>query len=844
MMELPLEITTFRGTKPQGQLKRTTLGKLLKVLSTPQHVASKLDAPAWSPTLYEGNYRTLANAKRAHLLVLDIDNKSAPHTTIEEALSVWPGQLIQCHTSYSHTPQHPKFRLVIPQSRATTREDHNRLWRWAVHRHAEYGQRCDLQCGPISQHWFFGTPTPEHFRAVTQEGVLLDVDAVLAEIAAEEEAIGEAVYTVPSTQRVASNADTPFGAYKLRQAVTALQLCPEGEGHERLRQWCRTIGGYVAGGELTESTALNALEAAISGWGGAEANHVRRIRDFFAYGLTAPISAPHHRVSTDRRKRADSVPVPDDAPWEDAVPLGIPLEAMPDLPIEMLPSVLKEWAHAESVATQTPIGMAALMALACCGLALQRQLLIEIRAGWTQPLNLYVVCVLKPGSRKSAVFADATDALSCWEREQAERLQDSIAQAGLRAKIAKSRAEKAAKAADNSNEETTAIDAALSLDAEARRLEAAVPVAPRLITSDCTPEAMAKLMAAQQSCIGVLSAEGTTVMSIALGRYDRRSKANADLLLAAHAGDSVTVDRANGGHVVLDKARATVALTVQPAVLLQLAEAPELAGLGFLARFMWLYPASTVGYREIRPPAVPLEVKQGYHGLLRDLLDRYVQPTAAEGEGAEKFTVMRMSQEADDLMAAFEWELEPQLRPDQELEPIADWASKLAGHAARLAGIIHAVEHRDAPAGTPVSASTVQRAITICRALIPHAYRVLTHEASPERPDAAAERLLEWCKRTAAKSFTRRQVQQGLRRGMPPEKLDQAITTLIETGWIRQRLPDNGSVASTYAVHPSLHAGAEWTATDLQELSDDEVLTMMNNVEARYVQGTTDPRAN
>jgi len=90
-------------------------------------------------------------------------------------------------------------------------------------------------------------------------------------------------------------------------------------------------------------------------------------------------------------------------------------------------------------------------------------------------------------------------------------------------------------------------------------------------------------------------------------------------------------------------------------------------------------------------------------------------------------------------MARFERWLEPQLAQDEALASMGGWASKLAGAAARLAGILHAATVQETRKGsTNIDVSTVKRAIKLGRRLLPHARgsRVRADGANPLVKDA------------------------------------------------------------------------------------------------------------
>lgn len=169
--------------------------------------------------------------------------------------------------------------------------------------------------------------------------------------------------------------------------------------------------------------------------------------------------------------------------------------------------------------TQTPLDLPGCLALAALSTAAGGRAELEVRPGWKEPLNLYTVVAMPPGSRKSAVFAAMTAPLLEAERQLIEQERPRIAEAELARKVAVAEAERRAKQATAARdrldrEEALASAAEASVEAE----QLVVPPVPRLIADDVTTEAAASLLAEQGGRLAVLSAEGGIFSTLA-GRY-------------------------------------------------------------------------------------------------------------------------------------------------------------------------------------------------------------------------------------------------------------------------------------------------------------------------------------
>jgi replicative DNA helicase len=171
--------------------------------------------------------------------------------------------------------------------------------------------------------------------------------------------------------------------------------------------------------------------------------------------------------------------------------------------------------------------------------------------------------------------------------------------------------------------------------------------------------------------------------------------------------------------------------------------------------------------------------------LARSLLDEAEAARLAE---AEELLVLDLGEAAAALLRAFEAEVEPRLAADSgDLGHVADWASKLVGAVARIAGLLHLAEHLHSGFAAPVTAPTVEAAIAIGRYLIEHALAAFGLMGSDQTLDDARY-VLGRIERTTTERFTRRELFTALPRGRFPkvDALDPALELLEAHGHIRR----------------------------------------------------------
>ncbi|MGW2256701.1 DUF3987 domain-containing protein [Streptomyces sp. NPDC001780] len=489
--------------------------------------------------------------------------------------------------------------------------------------------------------------------------------------------------------------------------------------------------------------------------------------------------------------------------WPAPVPLGTHA-ALPAFPTTALTPWIAEHVTAVAEFTQTSPDLAATMALAAVSTAAGGRVHVEIRPGWREQSNLYLVCAMPPASRKSDVFAFMTEPVYDVERQMQEESRARIIEAETEKEAALAEAEALmAKARKPGG----AVDrTALVAEASAVKLlaeEIHVPPRPRLtVSGDITPEPLAQQLAVHR-CLAALSPEGD-LFDIIAGRYS--AKPNLGVFLQAHKGERLQTDRITREQPSVDKPALTIGVTPQPAVLQDLAGAPGARDRGLLARFLYALPASNLGYRRTRTTPVPPPVAHRYHARLTRLLHTFCALP-------EPLTVS-LTPGADRAVEALQEDLETSLRPGQPLAHLPDWAGKLVGHTARIALLLHLTDGIDNDTwGHPVSEETIARAARIAEYYTQHALAVFDLIGSDPATDAA-HTILEWLRRpktdgTWRTAFKRRDAVAASRRFRTVAQVEPALTLLEAHGYLRTDTPPRTRRAghpmtATYRVHPSL----------------------------------------
>jgi hypothetical protein len=498
--------------------------------------------------------------------------------------------------------------------------------------------------------------------------------------------------------------------------------------------------------------------------------------------------------------------------WEPPVPFGA-TGSPPPFPVEVLPGWLGEYVAAVATATQTPPDLAGMLALAVLATVAAGAVEVQPRPGWHEPLCLFVAVGMDAGTRKSSVFTALTQPVAEFERQQAAAALPAITETATLRRIA----DQAAGAAEAAASKAPAdLQEERQAEAIARTAEAAnliVPPIPRWLVDDATPEALAGLLATYGR-IALLSPEGDVFDQMA-GRYNQTAGPNLGVYLKGHAGDLLKVDRRGRPPEYVERPCLTIGLTVQPDVLQGLASRPGFRGRGLLARFLYSLPQSLVGHRQPGASPVPEPVADRYTRELQALAASLTCPASDDP------TMLSLDPHAEELLLAFECDLEPRLAADSgDLAHLAGWAAKLAGATCRVAGLLHLASHLRDGWAHPIGANTVAGALRLADYLVEHARAVFDlMGADPRVSDARW--LLDWISRTDQVYFSRRDAHQAARgRFRKASDLEPALRLLEEHGYLRRVDPEpsrdphgRGRPASPRFVVNPLHPSSEITET-------------------------------
>ena len=501
------------------------------------------------------------------------------------------------------------------------------------------------------------------------------------------------------------------------------------------------------------------------------------------------------QVVEEARKQDNACSMPEE--WPE--PVAFTGHSVPLLNLQALPPVLRDFCRELAEEKQVPPELVLSNVLAVLATAAQARYVVRVRDGFTEPLNLYTIAPLDPANRKSAVVESCTAPLREWEAWIAEKMAPAVREAQSQRQTLEKFIEKKRSLAASKKTLAEVQEAQREiLELEEQLPE--VPVIPRLLADNCTPEALAVLMAQTGGCISIITAEGG-LFDILAGMYSK-GVANIDLFLKSYSGDGFRVDRRNSLPVILDSPHLTLGICPQPITLAERSAARIFRGRGLDGRFLYFMPESLLGKRKIEPAPMSPGTRARFHDKVRSLL-----PTTWGSDMPGPIT-LELSDAAYQLWKRFALEVEKGLAPGGEFEGMTDWGGKLAGTVARIAALFHLVSH-NSPEALKITLETMQRATCLGGFLAKHAQAAYGLMSSDDKT-CGARRVLEWIRRKSLEAFTVRECWQAMKQQTTFPHVDavhNALAELEDRDFIRE-LPaqekrgPGRKPSPTYAVNP------------------------------------------
>lgn len=138
-----------------GRVAWWSMTDLVEELTRVRWAEAKIDAPGWLPVeMLEGStYRRRDNIARVWALVCDIDDQARGFDALVGSVRGL-GVAAIVHTTWSHTPEHPKARVVFPLLEAVPAADWLEVWKAGAEWARTWGAEVDKACKDPSRLYF------------------------------------------------------------------------------------------------------------------------------------------------------------------------------------------------------------------------------------------------------------------------------------------------------------------------------------------------------------------------------------------------------------------------------------------------------------------------------------------------------------------------------------------------------------------------------------------------------------------------------------------------------------------------------------------------------------------
>jgi hypothetical protein len=243
-----------RYDRPAVEQRTAGLGDLVDLLTTSGELDDKRQARCWSPTRYADGMRSRANAGVAEVSALVFDLDRVPPEPGRLAGVCWIG-----HTTWSHRPGAPRWRVVIPLARPVPAKDWAEVWRRA---RAALCPEADPQCKDASRQYYLPShPVGVAPEATCHRGPLLDA-ATLPPLPPEPERPTPRLLAAEAPLRDATDQDRRRAEVYLDKVIRNLASATRPGRNAALNGAAWTLGHWVAAGVLAQGEVEDALFAA------------------------------------------------------------------------------------------------------------------------------------------------------------------------------------------------------------------------------------------------------------------------------------------------------------------------------------------------------------------------------------------------------------------------------------------------------------------------------------------------------------------------------------------------------------------------------------------------------
>jgi hypothetical protein len=280
--------------RPTIEPKTVSLDQLVGLLTTFEVLADKYAGRCWSPARYGDDVRTRSNAgvSEVSALVFDLDRVPPDNRRLGDVCRI-------NHTTWSHRPDAPKWRLILPLTTPVGAADWPDTWRRA---RSALCPEADPQCKDPSRQYFLPSRPPGAMQdAAYRPGEVLDPSKLPHQA---DETSRHEMARLQATQnlRPPTDGDRRRGAAYLAKVVANLEATGPGERNATLNRAAWTLGRWIAAGALDQAEVEDKLYDAAMHISLVADDGVRQCWSTIRSGLGAGLQAPVDLAANNRSR--------------------------------------------------------------------------------------------------------------------------------------------------------------------------------------------------------------------------------------------------------------------------------------------------------------------------------------------------------------------------------------------------------------------------------------------------------------------------------------------------------------------------------------------------------------
>lgn len=457
-------------------------------------------------------------------------------------------------------------------------------------------------------------------------------------------------------------------------------------------------------------------------------------------------------------------------------------------PMECLPSLARQVVEDISMEVDVPCEYVAPAFLGAVFVAARGNFKIGVKSSYEEALTEYILVSMPSGSRKSAIVKILREPFDEFERRLQTQFKEEQLDQEIRSKICRKIEKKILSKLDEHMSPGEEEEVMRQMRLTQRHDLRPRPL-PRLLVDSPTLKALAMEMARQGEALGILDGEGG-------GFWKRRVRASEDgILLKGYTMEPFGDETSTSEAVVMAMPCFACCSYVQPVVAEHLYANKDLASDGLLPRILPVLLDRPMRFLTTQE-YVPSDIRWRYAKKIQSLLA--IERPQGDGNARTAHTIS-MVEDARQIWQRYVEAIKLEIRRGVTPQFNA-FLEKLAGHAVRLAGAVHLLQHED-PHERPLDAQSMDAGIRLANFFAEHAY--LAFDEGCLQSLQHARRILDWIERNSnMRTFSVRDAQRAVGHGVTSSEIRDGLFLLEEYNVVRRhwRYPNEYDVASRLGV--------------------------------------------